>query len=110
MAYTQEQIDLVCQKVSDEVLKHTVEQNALFTTTPLRKGMEEGKEYEELVLDLYESINQLPVDPRMTTGTLSMVNICQIASGALHEALESLEAEPAKGTDEQNDPEQQGDN
>lgn len=100
MAYTDEQIQEVCAKVRDAIADFTTVQNASFTSTPIIAGMKEGKTFEEINADMWAAIDTLPPYPdqyglvgQNAVNGNAMVNVCAIACGALHKALEEIEGE-----------------
>lgn len=100
MAYSEEQIEDVCRKVSASISDFVVPQIATFTRTPIIAGMKAEKTFDEICADMWEAIDTLPPLPdtyalagQCATNGNPMVNVCKIACGALHQALLALEEE-----------------
>lgn len=94
--YTKEQIEQVCDKVSQSIIEFTDIQNTTFVTVPIIEGMENGKEFDEINEAVYNSIcNIAPAGLYQTVGSNAvngnpMLNVCQIVTGALSVALNEL--------------------
>lgn len=93
MSYTNEQIQQVCDKAAD-VMKHFTDvQNCTFPSTAIRNGMEAGKTPEEIAVDAYNSICDLPL--RQTGFGLvglgdSMHNIALYMQNEVQKCIENL--------------------
>ena len=61
MAYTDEQIQLVCNKAADVMKNFTDVQNCTFPSTAIIKGMKAGLSAEEMASNAYDTIAGLPL-------------------------------------------------
>ena len=61
MAYTDEQIQLVCDKAADVMKNFTDVQNCTFPSTAIIKGMKAGLSAEEIASNAYDTIAGLPL-------------------------------------------------
>ena len=61
MAYTDEQIQLVCNKAADVMKNFTDVQNCTFPSTAIIKGMKAGLSAEEIASNAYDTIAGLPL-------------------------------------------------
>ena len=61
MAYTDEQIQLVCDKAADVMKNFTDVQNCTFPSTEIIKGMKAGLTAEEIASNAYNAIAKLPL-------------------------------------------------
>ena len=61
MAYTDEQIQTVCDKAADVMKNFTDVQNCTFPSTEIIKGMKAGLTAEEIASNAYNAIAKLPL-------------------------------------------------
>ena len=61
MTYTDEQIQLVCDKAADVMKNFTDVQNCTFPSTAIIKGMKAGLSAEEIASNAYDTIAGLPL-------------------------------------------------
>lgn len=94
MAYTDEQIQLVCDKAADVMKDFTDVQNCTFPSTAIIKGMKEGLTAEEIASNAYDTIAKLPLYQTgfglIGTGD-SMKNIALYMQGAILNAIKAID-------------------
>ena len=94
MAYTNEQIQLVCDKAADVMKDFTDVQNCTFPSTAIIKGMKEGLTAEEIASNAYDTIAKLPLYQTgfglIGTGD-SMKNIALYMQGAILNAIKAID-------------------
>ena len=94
MAYTDEQIQLVCNKAADVMKDFTDVQNCTFPSTAIIKGMKEGLTAEEIASNAYDTIAKLPLYQTgfglIGTGN-SMKNIALYMQGAILNAIKAID-------------------
>ena len=94
MAYTDEQIQLVCDKAADVMKDFTDVQNCTFPSTAIIKGMKEGLTAEEIASNAYDTIAKLPWYQTgfglIGTGD-SMKNIALYMQGAILNAIKAID-------------------
>ena len=94
MAYTDEQIQLVCNKAADVMKDFTDVQNCTFPSTAIIKGMKEGLTAEEIASNAYDTIAKLPLYQTgfglIGTGD-SMKNIALYMQGAILNAIKAID-------------------
>ena len=94
MAYTDEQIQLVCNKAADIMKDFTDVQNCTFPSTAIIKGMKEGLTAEEIASNAYDTIAKLPLYQTgfglIGTGD-SMKNIALYMQGAILNAIKAID-------------------
>ena len=94
MAYTDEQIQLVCDKAADVMKDFTDVQNCTFPSTAIIKGMKEGLTAEEIASNAYDTIAKLPLYQTgfglVGTGD-SMKNIALYMQGAILNAIKAID-------------------
>ena len=94
MAYTDEQIQLVCNKAADVMKDFTDVQNCTFPSTAIIKGMKEGLTAEEIASNAYDTIAKLPLYQTgfglIGTGD-SMKNIALYMQGAILNAIKTID-------------------
>ena len=94
MAYTDEQIQLVCDKAADVMKDFTDVQNCTFPSTAIIKGMKEGLTAEEIASNAYDTIAKLPLYQTgiglIGTGD-SMKNIALYMQVAILNAIKAID-------------------
>lgn len=94
MAYTDEQIQSVCDKAADVMKDFTDVQNCTFPSTAIIKGMKAGLSAEEIASNAYDTIAGLPL--RQTgfglvgTGD-SMKNVALYMQGEILNAIKAID-------------------
>ena len=94
MAYTDEQIQLVCDKAADVMKDFTDVQNCTFPSTEIIKGMKAGLTAEEIASNAYDAIAKLPL--RQTGFGLvgmgdSMKNVALYMQGEIFKTIKSID-------------------
>lgn len=93
MSYTDEQIQLVCDKASEVMKDFTVVQNCTFPSTAIIEGMKAGKSAQEIASDAYNAICGLPLYQTgfglVGTGD-SMKNAAMYMQGVVMNAITEL--------------------
>lgn len=93
MAYTDEQIQAVCDAAADVMKDFTVPQNCTFPSTAIIAGMKAGKTAEEIASDAYDTIAGLPLYQTgfglVGTGD-SMKNVALYMQGAILNAIKAI--------------------
>ena len=94
MAYTDEQIQLVCDKAADVMKDFTDVQNCTFPSTEIIKGMKAGLTAEEIASNAYNAIAKLPLHQTgfglVGTGD-SMKNVALYMQGAIMNAIKAID-------------------
>lgn len=98
MAYTEEQIQKVCEKAADVMKDFTDVQNCTFPSTAIIAGMKAGLSAEEIACNAYDTISKLPLHQTgfglVGTGD-SMKNVALYMQGAILRAIEEIDKENA---------------
>ena len=93
MAYTDEQIQAVCEAAADVMKDFTVPQNCTFPSTAIIESMKAGLSAEEIADNAYETIRNLPLY-QTGYGTVgigtNMFNIASFMRGAVLNAINNL--------------------
>ena len=94
MAYTDEQIQLVCNKAADVMKNFTDVQNCTFPSTEIIKGMKAGLTAEEIASNAYNAIAKLPLH-QTGFGLVgmgdSMKNIALYMQGEILKTIKSID-------------------
>ena len=94
MAYTDEQIQLVCDKAADVMKNFTDVQNCTFPSTAIIKGMKAGLSAEEIASNAYDTIAGLPLWQTgyglVGTGN-SMKNIALYMQGEILNTIKAID-------------------
>ena len=95
MAYTDEQIQLVCDKAADVMKNFTDVQNCTFPSKEIIKGMKAGLTAEEIASNAYDAIVKLPL--RQTGFGLvgmgdSMKNVALYMQGEIIKTIKAIKA------------------
>ena len=103
MAYTDEQIQLVCDKAVDVMKDFTDVQNCTFPSTEIIKGMKAGLTAEEIASNTYDSIANLPL--RQTGFGLigmgdSMKNIALYMQGEILKTIKAIDESSAPASNQ----------
>lgn len=103
--YTDAQIAEVCAKAKEAVADFTTVQNGSFSSTHIIAGMKAGKTADEICNDIWESYKGLSQYPdqyglvgRGAVNGNNMLNVQQIISGAIHQAMDALETQESGGS------------
>ena len=98
-SYTDAQIAEVCAKAKKAVADFTTVQNGSFSSTHIIAGMKAGKTADEICNDIWESYKGLSQYPdqyglvgRGAVNGNNMLNVQQIISGAIHQAIAEIDA------------------
>ena len=96
MNYTDEQIQSVCNAAADVMKGFTDVQNCTFPSTAIINGMKAGKTAEEIAIDAYNAIANLPLH-QTGFGLVgmgdSMKNVALYMQGTIQKCIEALNAE-----------------
>lgn len=99
MAYTDEQIEQVCNHAAEVMKPFTVTQNCQFPSTAIIEGMKAEKTAEEIADAAYEAVANLPLYQTgfglVGTGD-SMHNAASFMRGAVLEDIKALESAEKK--------------
>ena len=103
MAYTDEQIKLVCDKPADVMKDVTDGQNCTFPSTEIIKGMKAGLTAEEISSNAYDAIAKLPL--RQTGFGLvgmgdSMKNVALYMQGEILKAIKAIDESSAPASNQ----------
>ena len=103
MAYTDEQIQLVCNKAADVMKDFTDVQNCTFPSTEIIKGMKAGLTAEEISSNAYDAIAKLPL--RQTGFGLvgmgdSMKNVALYMQGEILKAIQAIDESSAPASNQ----------
>ena len=94
MAYTDEQIQLVCDKAADVMKDFTDVQNCTFPSTEIIKGMKAGLTAEEIASNAYNAIAKLPLH-QTGFGLVgmgdSMKNVALYMQGEILKAIKTMD-------------------
>lgn len=95
MSYTDEQIQKVCEAASDVMKEFTDVQNCTFPSTAIIEGMKAGLPAEEIAINAYNSIANLPLHQTgfglVGTGD-SMKNVAMYMQGEILKQIKALES------------------
>ena len=94
MAYTDEQIQSVCDRAADVMKDFTDVQNCTFPSTAIIEGMKAGLSAEEIASNAYDTIAELPL--RQTGFGLvgmgdSMKNVALYMQGEILNAIKAID-------------------
>ena len=94
MAYTDEQIQSVCDKASEVMKDFTDVQNCIFPSTAIIEGMKAGLSAEEIASNAYDTIAELPLH-QTGFGLVgmgdSMKNVALYMQGAIMNAIKAID-------------------
>lgn len=94
MAYTDEQIQSVCDKAADVMKDFTDVQNCTFPSTAIIHGMKAGLSAEEIASNAYDTIAKLPLYQTgfglIGTGD-SMKNVALYMQGTILNAIKAID-------------------
>lgn len=94
MAYTDEQIQSVCDKAADVMKDFTDVQNCTFPSTAIIKGMKAGLSAEEITSNAYDTIAGLPLQ-QTGFGLVgmgdSMKNVALYMQGEILNAIKAID-------------------
>ena len=94
MAYTDEQIQSVCDKASEVMKDFTDVQNCTFPTIAIIQGMKAGLSAEEIASNAYDTIAGLPLH-QTGFGLVgmgdSMKNVALYMQGAIMNAIKAID-------------------
>lgn len=99
-AFTDEQIQEVCNHAAEVMMGFTDVQNCQFPSTAIIEGMKTGKTAEEIADAAYDAVSNLPLYQTgyglVGTGN-SMHNIASFMRGAVLEDIKALEGDSPSG-------------
>ena len=103
MAYTDEQIQLVCDKAADVMKDFTDVQNCTFPSTEIIKGMKAGLTAEEISSNAYNAIAKLPLH-QTGFGLVgmgdSMKNVALYMQGEILKAIKAIDESSAPASNQ----------
>ena len=103
MAYTDEQIQLVCNKAADVMKDFTDVQNCTFPSTEIIKGMKAGLTAEEISSNAYDAIAKLPLH-QTGFGLVgmgdSMKNVALYMQGEILKAIKAIDESSAPASNQ----------
>ena len=103
MAYTDEQIQLVCDKAADVMKDFTDVQNCTFPSTEIIKGMKAGLTAEEIAINAYNAIAKLPLH-QTGFGLVgmgdSMKNVALYMQGEILKAIKAIDESSAPASNQ----------
>ena len=103
MTYTDEQIQLVCDKAADVMKDFTDVQNCTFPSTEIIKGMKAGLTAEEIASNAYNAIAKLPLH-QTGFGLVgmgdSMKNVALYMQGEILKAIKAIDESSAPASNQ----------
>ena len=103
MAYTDEQIQLVCDKAGDVMKDFTDVQNCTFPSTEIIKRMQAGLTAEEIASNAYNAIAKLPLHQTgfgLVGMRDSMKNVALYMQGEILKAIKAIDESSAPASNQ----------